>query len=730
MLTLQGAPAWDSAGNIDWNLVKESDPSLIRKLRDVDALQPLMDCFLDARVDTTALSHPLAPRLFQLMQVSIEYLLTSQKELTTRLDKAETECKKLKNQLQVAKSSQRKAKAAYQSRSEELDKARELIEKLRLPSETCPTCGKKFKAGEFLDQHYAKKHPSLESYWRAIRTSAPVMVAQEDIRGLIKEIKELKKETTERHGRARRRFEDAKRVVDEREMGIEEELTATHDDLRADIIAAAEAARARQRTMRVNPAIDIFEPARVNVSNPFAPTTYQRTGVYDPAADARAAQLYAQQQHPMPPEYAQSPMPAREPLYNSVRPYYAPEFYPQSPAHPYQITRAETVREPELVSGKKGNPIELAKRFLNDDLRQERFRMDSDQMEEMIASVSQRIQAEIAGVRDTKLSRKTPTPSRKRKPKTKSVEPVQRRVPKASERTRSRNLSNSDPEHEELLAVEDDSEEDVIETMPEQELDEIELEEEIQPRESARGHHQKHKRRRSQIREKIEEPEVKRVEVDSSSSESEGEEPVEERKPPAAITITYAAKKKPYKIDPEPAPKPEPKPKPKPKPEPVSEETDPFALRESGDDFVIESSSKSSMRKKPELKRAPQPQTKPVATPPRTEFKITNSELDELMASTSESAKEEPAPVESKSPRGLVINNSELDALLAISESETPTTLPKPEKRPIEDDLDEEDFNMGTHPSLEGSQTFQTSDARGFRGAPPKSKRLLHFTDF
>ena len=782
MLTLQGAPAWDSAGNIDWNLVKESEPSLIRKLRDVDALQPLMDCFLNAKIDPTALSHPLAPRLFQLLQVSIEYLLSSQKELTVRLEKTEAECKKLKGQLQIAKNSQRKAKAAYESRSEELDKARELIEKLRLPSEACPTCGKKFRAGEFLDQHYAKKHPTLESYWRAIRTSAPVMVAQEDIRGLIKEIKELKKETNERHGRARRRFEDAKRVVDEREMGIEEELTATHNDLRADILAAAESARARQRPMRANPAIDIFETGRVNVSNPFAASqaTYQRMGVYDPAADAQAA---AQMQHQRQ-MFAQSPVHPKEPLYNSVHPYPVGnpgDFYPPSPimareplynsVHPYQISNpGEFYQPPAPVqpvsrqppqepirtlrkgssssSGKKSgssngaSALELAKKFLNDELRQDRYRMDSEQMQEMIESVSKRIQAEIAGAQPGAVHKSSPSQNRKRKAKSKSVEPVQRKTPRASEKARPQELSNSDPEHEELLAMEQDlSEEDIIETVPEQDIDENDDEEEpvsVAMDKSARRSQKKHKRKRSHSRDKPEE-EPKPFEVhadESDDDEDEQDTGEQEKRPVATITVTYGGKKKPWKIDPEPAAAPRPS-----APSVKEEDTDPFALRESGDDvFVIESSSKEPPPKKPEIKRtpgparatqkpAPKPAPPPPAAPPRTEFKITNSELEELMASSTDGVEEEPKQEERKSPRGLAINNSELDALLAISESETPPTLPKPEKRPIQDE-DDEEFLMGTHQSMEGSQTFQTKDARGFRGSPPKPKRLLHFTDF
>ena len=75
---------WNSSTYIDWNYINDLNPELIKKTKDIDSLQSLINFISQVEIlpnDKTTFSHPLAPRLFQLLQVLIEYLIYCQKNL-------------------------------------------------------------------------------------------------------------------------------------------------------------------------------------------------------------------------------------------------------------------------------------------------------------------------------------------------------------------------------------------------------------------------------------------------------------------------------------------------------------------------------------------------------------------------------------------------------------------------------------------------------------------------
>jgi hypothetical protein len=195
--TVQEVP-WNATGMIDWNLVDELDPVAIRRDKDVGALQPLITIFHKALItsdDRTIMGHPLTPKLLQLLQLIIDYLLFCQTRLDKNLRRKTSDLKKLKNVLrQKHKENQHLTKVNLETLNEFRRQAK-VIEELRQSYETCPCCGKRFQSGVFLDNHFYAKHPELSSAWREIRGQANVSPSQ-DIKDLIVELQELRKETS------------------------------------------------------------------------------------------------------------------------------------------------------------------------------------------------------------------------------------------------------------------------------------------------------------------------------------------------------------------------------------------------------------------------------------------------------------------------------------------------------------------------------------------------------
>ena len=85
---------WNSSTYIDWNFINDLNPEVIKKTKDIEALQSIINFITQVDIvpnDKTTFSHPLAPRLFQLLQVLIEYLIFCQKNLAEQLEEKSKE---------------------------------------------------------------------------------------------------------------------------------------------------------------------------------------------------------------------------------------------------------------------------------------------------------------------------------------------------------------------------------------------------------------------------------------------------------------------------------------------------------------------------------------------------------------------------------------------------------------------------------------------------------------
>ncbi|OHT04324.1 hypothetical protein TRFO_28138 [Tritrichomonas foetus] len=170
------------SSKIDWELIQSLDPVQIKKHKDTNSISSIIKSICTSFIsseDLPVFSNPLTPRLFQLCQVTIQYLASCHKHLLSSIESKNNEISQLQKKVM-------KENLAYQQ-------SLKLIEKLRKPREVCPTCGKKFKIGGYLDQHFRLRHPNLVEPWMKIRSQINHLVQPQDVQMLINEIAALQK---------------------------------------------------------------------------------------------------------------------------------------------------------------------------------------------------------------------------------------------------------------------------------------------------------------------------------------------------------------------------------------------------------------------------------------------------------------------------------------------------------------------------------------------------------
>lgn len=155
---------------LDWNLIKNLDPIMLKRNGNIAELQPFISDFIVAdfeKCNSRLINHPLLLRLCLILQYSLLYMSDVQKQMQKKI---ETQKKEMKNQSEKLK----KVFQAYKKLEEQSKKK---------PSdfERCPICRKKYKNIGYLDKHFHKDHQLYENAWRQIRNLAPQPVQQPQI---------------------------------------------------------------------------------------------------------------------------------------------------------------------------------------------------------------------------------------------------------------------------------------------------------------------------------------------------------------------------------------------------------------------------------------------------------------------------------------------------------------------------------------------------------------------
>ncbi|OHT12330.1 hypothetical protein TRFO_17921 [Tritrichomonas foetus] len=146
----------------DWSLVQSLDPQSILRQNNLKAVRSFVKMFLNsdfAGIQSSSFPNPGFPKLFVLIQATIEYLLRSQKELKNLLNEAAKKYSEATEE--ISKLEQRE------------NNSRKLLHTLQTQGETCAICGKRFKNLGYIDKHIINRHNEFSDIWAAIRNNNP-----------------------------------------------------------------------------------------------------------------------------------------------------------------------------------------------------------------------------------------------------------------------------------------------------------------------------------------------------------------------------------------------------------------------------------------------------------------------------------------------------------------------------------------------------------------------------
>ncbi|CAM9365756.1 unnamed protein product, partial [Chrysoparadoxa australica] len=158
---------------------------------DVDALQEFIEniTFSDISTDEMCLySDESFIKLFQLSQLTLEYLLSVQDSLATNLEgiakkhsELEKEVKEGKDRLQMQSHHEKKLKKEIRQKRKTISKYEQLLAAAPLQSghHSCAMCGKLFRGAAYLQEHERKHHVRKVPGCHIPGESAPVLAEPE-----------------------------------------------------------------------------------------------------------------------------------------------------------------------------------------------------------------------------------------------------------------------------------------------------------------------------------------------------------------------------------------------------------------------------------------------------------------------------------------------------------------------------------------------------------------------
>ena len=388
--------SWDPDSYIDWNYINELDPFVIKKTKDIESLQEFMRVFAKTQIsikDAKVFNHPLAPKLFLLLQVMLDYLLYCQNKLSSKLHQKTEENKKMKKKLMFFEMNYKKLETSNKALTDAYNRQNRIIEQLKLATESCPVCHKRFREGNFLDKHIEKKHNELYCYWKVLKTQQPANVANKEIKELIDQIKELKKQTRKQYNQKSKREE------------INAQLNNSSDDLDSSMILYKQSKKNNKKP-NINPENPFAQFSKVQMPQLL---TIQPVPQQSPHNEIKTQENNIQREHQaaavqenieiqaqpniISPNKKQVRFQLETPeINNNVK---IPKENSDFEEHP----NIEQNNEPSKPNA--NNPtFVLARNFLNPQYREAKYRFTDEQMEKMISSVSQKIQNEIVNIKN------------------------------------------------------------------------------------------------------------------------------------------------------------------------------------------------------------------------------------------------------------------------------------------------------------------------------------------
>ena len=353
---------------IDWNLVAVLDADLIRRTKDYDSLQRLLQCFLTARLvqgNSRILAHPLVLRLCQLLQVGIEYLNFCQGELQNHSTRIETE------------------KIALEDRVKTLEhkiKKMEMLLKVKSrPYHRCPVCDKKFKGLDYIDRHILNRHSELMDAWDVVR-GRKRPEKSDSVQEILDKIESLK--STLKKGD----------LGGEKKRNIEQQLFQTQRDLiNAEEQQDEEALRKREEIRRqffmaaddLNSSINLWKEQKASAPQTFnlfqdKPVTSKPPEVVVPAG---AERIFGKQ----------ADIEVDGPQFDAPEPVFE---------EPPKSHKVEEPNEEEFPKRFTKDVMRSARNFVSPTKQEGRGKFAQPNVESVMAVISERVRKEMAKMKD------------------------------------------------------------------------------------------------------------------------------------------------------------------------------------------------------------------------------------------------------------------------------------------------------------------------------------------
>ena len=149
----------NTLNQLDWNLINRTNVEYIKATSDSEALEQIIHSFVDSKfgaVERQFLPFPLSRKLYELLQLSVHYLLKKQTKIQQQMKQKDLEIEYLRHKI---------------------DKFYSAIPKM--PSHdvsvvhSCPVCNKAYKSFYHLDKHMHKFHIDMLDAWNALRNKQP-----------------------------------------------------------------------------------------------------------------------------------------------------------------------------------------------------------------------------------------------------------------------------------------------------------------------------------------------------------------------------------------------------------------------------------------------------------------------------------------------------------------------------------------------------------------------------
>ncbi|OHS93608.1 hypothetical protein TRFO_40114 [Tritrichomonas foetus] len=144
---------------LDWNLINRTNPEYIRTTGDTETLEKIICSFSDSKfgaVERQFLPFPLSAKFYELIQLSMNYLLKKQTKLQQQLKQKDQEIEYLRHKLEKS----------YETIPKFVGRDVSVVH-------SCPVCNKAFKSFYHLDKHVKKYHLNLLDAWNSLRNNQP-----------------------------------------------------------------------------------------------------------------------------------------------------------------------------------------------------------------------------------------------------------------------------------------------------------------------------------------------------------------------------------------------------------------------------------------------------------------------------------------------------------------------------------------------------------------------------